>query len=129
MTQKTDTQVLKKSREIVGVVSDIEIEIPPQFVAEQIAPPTSPTLRPIKDYPYIKITSYVLYYCQRLVLMGIVKNIIIDSERDDITVAIQGKTDNYYYYSLNEKTCNQKADARIHFASFIKNIVKEETNS
>lgn len=119
MQQKQTPLSEKKPRKGGGWSSDFEVDIPPALLCEQVYTHNTPKLPRYRNGFYSKYSAHILYHMQRLILFGVVQNFIVDSERDDITVAVQGTTGNFYYFS------HRKSDTS--FCTFVKKILKEES--
>lgn len=119
MQQKQTPLSEKKPRKGGGWSNDFEVDIPPSLLCEQVYTHNTPKLPRYRNGFYSKYSAHIMYHMQRLVLFGVVQNFIIDSERDDITVAVQGTTGNFYYFSHRKSS--------ISFCAFINKILKEES--
>ena len=119
MQQKQTPLSEKKPRKGEGWSNDFEVDIPPALLCEQAYTHNTPKSPRYRNGFYSKYSAHILYHMQRLILFGIVQNFIVDSERDDITVAVQGTTGNFYYFSHRKSNTS--------FCTFVKKILKEES--
>lgn len=119
MQQKQTPLSEKKTRKGGWWSNGFEVDIPPALLCEQVYAHNTSKLPRYRNGFYSKYSAHIMYHMQRLILFGVVQNFIVDSERDDITVAIQGTTGNFYYFSHRKSS--------ISFCAFIKKILKEES--